>query len=61
MTVSEGLVEFIGDSTFVYVMTDSLPKPVFEKRAITTGMSDGIRIEVKDGIDSTAILRGDKK
>ncbi|MDE6134718.1 MAG: HlyD family efflux transporter periplasmic adaptor subunit, partial [Muribaculaceae bacterium] len=61
LTVSEGLVEFIGDSTFVYVMTDSLPKPVFEKRAITTGMSDGIRIEVKDGIDSTAILRGDKK
>ena len=41
-------------------MTDSLPKPVYERRAITTGLSDGIRIEVKDGIDSTATLRGDK-
>ena len=53
-------MEFVGDSTYVYVMTDSLPKPVYERRAITTGLSDGIRIEVKDGIDSNATLRGDK-
>ena len=60
LAVSEGLVEYVGDSTYVYVMTDSLPKPVYERRAITTGLSDGIRIEVKDGIDSNATLRGDK-
>ncbi|MDE6437908.1 MAG: efflux transporter periplasmic adaptor subunit, partial [Muribaculaceae bacterium] len=57
---AEGLVEFVVASTYVYVMTDSLPKPVYERRAITTGLSDGIRIEVKDGIDSNATLRGDK-
>lgn len=60
LTVPEGVVEFSGDSTYVYVMTDSLPEPKFERRAITGGMSDGIRLEIKGGIDSTAVLRGDK-
>lgn len=41
-------------------MTDSLPEPKFERRAIVGGMTDGIRLEVKEGIDSTAVLRGDK-
>ena len=60
LAVPEGVVEFAGDSTYVYVMTDSLPEPKFERRAIVGGMTDGIRLEVKDGIDSTAVLRGDK-
>ncbi len=60
LTVPEGVVEFSGDSTYVYVMTDSLPEPKFERRVITGGMSDGIRLEIKGGIDSTAVLRGDK-
>lgn len=60
LTVPEAAVTFAGDSTFVYVRTDSVPKPVFERRAISTGLSDGINIEVKEGIDSTAVLRGDK-
>lgn len=57
LTVPEGVVEFAGDSTYVYLLTDSLPSQVFERRHIVTGMSDGIRVEVKEGIDSTAILR----
>lgn len=60
LTVPEAAVTFAGDSTFVFVRTDSVPKPVFERRAISTGLSDGINIEVKEGIDSTAVLRGDK-
>lgn len=60
LSVPEGVVEFSGDSTYVYVMTDTVPEPVFERRSVRTGMSDGIRIEIKSGIDSTARLRGDK-
>lgn len=61
LSVPEGVVSFEGDSTYVYVLTDSVADPqVFERRAITTGMSDGIKIEVKEGIDSTVVLRADK-
>lgn len=58
LTVPESVVEFGGDSCYVYVRTDTVPRPLFERRAIVTGLSDGINIEVKTGIDSTAVLRG---
>ena len=58
LQVPESVVEFAGDSTFVYVMTDSVPEPKFRRTPISTGASDGINIEVKSGIDSTAVLRG---
>lgn len=58
LTVPESAVTFRGDSTFVYVRTDSVPEPVFVERAVETGLSDGIKIEIKSGIDSTAVLRG---
>ncbi|MDE6301032.1 MAG: efflux RND transporter periplasmic adaptor subunit [Muribaculaceae bacterium] len=60
LTVPESTVEFMGDSAFVYVRTDTVPKPVFERRAVTTGLSDGINVEIKEGIDSLAVLRGAK-
>ncbi|MCF0197809.1 MAG: efflux RND transporter periplasmic adaptor subunit [Bacteroidaceae bacterium] len=49
VSVPEASLEFKGDSTFVYLLTDSLPKPRFERRQVTTGLSDGIHIEVKKG------------
>lgn len=58
LSLPESAITFNGDSTFVFVQTDSLPKPVYEQRPVTTGMSDGIKIEIKEGIDSTAIVRG---
>ncbi len=60
MTVPEGVVEFVGDSTFVYLMTDSVPEQKFERTAVVTGMSDGINIEIKSGIDKSARLRGNE-
>lgn len=58
VVIPESTVEWAGDTTFVYVMTDSLPTPRYERRKITTGLSDGLSIEVKEGIDTTLILRG---
>ena len=60
LTGPESVVTFSGDSTFVYVLTDSVPKPTYTRTAVKTGLSDGINIEVKEGIDSTAVLRAAK-
>ena len=46
LTVPESAVEFSGDSTFVHVLTDSVPVQKFERRRITTGISNGIDTEV---------------
>jgi HlyD family secretion protein len=47
MVIDEGLLQFKGDSAFVEIET----KPqVFEKKFIQTGLSDGIKIEVKNGL-----------
>lgn len=61
LQVPESLVEFVGDSTFVYVLTDTVPSQQFRRTAITTGVSDGINIEVKQGIDVNTPLRGAQK
>ena len=45
LAVPEGIIEFSGDSTFVWVMTDSIPEQKFERRQIKTGMSDGIKLD----------------
>jgi HlyD family secretion protein len=58
LTVPESVVEFSGDSTFVYVLTDSIPSQKFERRSIKTGISDGVLLQVLSGIDKNVQLRG---
>lgn len=57
LTIPESIVEFAADSAFVYCMTDSVPQK-FERTAVTTGLGDGVKIEVKNGIDADSRLRG---
>lgn len=47
MAIKEKLITFSNDSAFVEVET---APQIFEKRLIQTGLSDGIKIEVKEGI-----------
>lgn len=47
MAVSESILHFENDTVFVEVETDP---QVFEKRIVKTGLSDGINIEVLDGL-----------
>ncbi len=61
LTVPESVIEFSGDSTFIYVMTDSLPEQKFDRTPVKIGMSDGINIEVKEGINADSKLRGNEK
>ncbi len=59
VTIPERVIEWAGDSTFVYVLVDSVSTPqAFDRVAVTTGISDGINIEVKSGISTSAKLRG---
>lgn len=61
LALPESTVEFSGDSTFVYVMTDSIPSQKFERRPIKVGMSDGIKIAIKSGITANDKIRGAEK
>lgn len=60
LTVPESTVNFSGDSTFVYVLTDSVPEQKFNRQPVTIGMSDGIRIEIKQGLKEGVKVRGNE-
>ena len=56
--VPEAALEFEGDSTFVYVLTDSVPKQKFQRRQVQTGLSNGIDIYVSSGVKVGEKVRG---
>lgn len=58
LTVPESTVEFQGDSAFVQIVKQEQPEQIFEKRAIKVGLSDGIKIEVKEGLTTEDKIRG---
>ena len=58
MTIPESTVTFNGDSAFVQIMKQESPKQIFEKQEIKTGLSDGIKIEVKEGLTTEDKIRG---
>ena len=61
LTVPESAIEFNGDSTFVYILTDSMPDQKFRRQPVNIGMSDGIRIEIKQGLTEGQKVRGAQK
>ena len=61
LAVPEGIIEVSGDSTFVWVMTNSIPEQKFERRQIKTGMSDGIKLEIKEGLTGKEKVRASEK
>lgn len=58
ISVPEAALEFKDDSTFVYILTDSVPKQAFKRVSVTTGLSDGINIEIKKGLKPGQKVRG---
>ena len=57
LTVPESTLEFSGDSVFVYVAgSDS----TYMRRSVVTGLSDGISIEIKEGVSENDVLRGNR-
>ncbi len=60
MSIPESVVVFERDSTFVYIRTDTVPTPKFERRAVETGLSDGINVEIKKGLKKSDVIRAEK-
>lgn len=62
LTVPESTVTFSNDSAYVYILKDTLAKEQdFEKTFIKTGLSDGIKVQVKSGLTLGATVRGNEK
>ena len=57
LTIPESSLEFGGDSSFVYLVKNEEPQ-TFERHSVTIGLSDGINIEVTDGLNENDKIRG---
>lgn len=61
LSVPESAIEFSGNDTFVYVVKGSGKEKTYERRKVTTGLSDGINIEIRSGLKKGETVRGPKK
>ena len=61
LSVPESAIEFSGNDTFVYVVNGSGKEKTYERRKVTTGLSDGINIEIHSGLKKGETVRGPKK
>ncbi|GAB6123606.1 efflux RND transporter periplasmic adaptor subunit [Dysgonomonas termitidis] len=61
LTIPESTITFSNDSSFVYILTDTTNhKQVFDKKLVKVGLSDGIKVEVKEGLSKGQKIRGNE-
>ncbi len=58
ITVPESSVEFANDSAFVYIVKSEVKPQIFDRKYVTVGLSDGIKMEIKEGLTLTDKIRG---
>jgi HlyD family secretion protein len=58
LTIPESSIEFSNDSAFVYMATQEKPTQIFDKHLIQVGLSDGIKVEIKEGLTAEDKIRG---
>lgn len=61
LTVPESCISFSNDSAYVYQVLTTEPTQTFEKKYVVTGLSDGINIEIKSGLEDGQKVRGNVK
>lgn len=63
LTLPEGTVEFEGEKASVQVLTstEDAEEQTFEKRDVKVGLSDGINIEITEGVTADDKVRGAKE
>lgn len=59
LTIPESTVEFNVDTAFVYLVTNQNPQE-FQRKPIKIGLSDGIKIEVTEGLKESDKIRGNE-
>ena len=57
--IPETCIEFSNDSSFVYVVKTESPQE-FDRKYVTVGLSDGINIEIIDGLKLDDKVRGNE-
>ena len=57
LTIPESAIEFTNDSSFVYLVGKDGD---YTKKAVQTGISDGLNIEIKSGLSTSDKIRGSK-
>ncbi len=61
LCIPESAIEFSGNETFVYLVKENGGEKTYERRRVTTGLSDGLQIEIKKGLSKTDRVRGPKQ
>ena len=61
LAVPESAIEFSGEDTYVYVVKGDGEDKTYERRKVTTGLSDGINIEIKSGLKKGEKVRGPQR
>ena len=56
LSVPESAIQFDGDDTYVYLVTAN----GYERRDVVTGLSDGVNIEIKEGLSAGEKVRGNQ-
>ena len=56
LSIAESALQFDGDGTYVYVLGDN----GYERRDVKTGLSDGVNIEIKEGLSPGDKVRGNQ-
>lgn len=63
MSLPESTIEFEGDNTFINVLTSPADskEQTFERREVKIGLSDGLDIEITEGVSAGDKVRGAKQ
>ena len=59
MVIPEGLLKFKNDSSYVEINVGTTEEPNYEKRFVETGLSDGINIEITEGLKLEDKVKGE--
>ena len=61
LSVPESAIEFSGDMAFVYVLEPGTSPKVYRRTRVETGLSDGVDIEIRSGVEEGQTVRGPQK
>ena len=61
LSVPESAIEFSGDTAFVYVLEPGTSPKVYCRTRVETGLSDGVDIEIRSGVEEGQTVRGPQK
>ena len=61
LSVPESAIEFSGDTAFVYVLEPGTSPKVYRRTRVETGLSDGVDIEIRSGVEEGQIVRSPQK